>query len=368
MRNIIVFFSLGILLVSCTSKQEKVVPSIRVEATEAVVQDVPIFIEAIGNIFENSIVQIRPQIQGILLKAYVEQGQFVNAGDLLYEIDPRPYQAVLDQAKATLLKDQAAVELAKSTVKRYTDLANKDFVSPLTFEQYQTNVMSTEAQVEIDKAAIESAQINLDYSKIFSPINGKISVYNIFPGNLVVVNDPNALTEIRQISPIDVRFSIPQRDFQRIQQSQSLENLKFEVTLPYDKNRKFEGYLYFVDNHVNLETGTILLKGLAANEDKILWPGEFVRVRIILETQKNAVVVPFSALQSGQRGFYAYIVQPDMSVKTVDVTVGERIDTLIVIDSGISAGDKIVTNGQLNLRNGSKVQIINSDTASKANP
>lgn len=358
------FLLIAMLFAGCETPAPLSKPTtIRVEVAEAKVRDVPIYVEAIGNVYEYSIVQIRPQVQGILLNAYVAQGDFVNEGDLLYEIDSRPYKAVLDQAKATLLKDQAAVELAKSTLKRYADLVNKDFVSKLTYEQYQTNLASTEAQVEIDKAAIESAQINVDYCKIFSPIAGKLSVFNIYPGNLVTVNDPNALTEIRQINPIEVRFSIPQRDFQEIQKIQAADNLQFDAFLPFEDQRSFEGKVFFVDNHVDLRTGTILLKGLIQNSEKILWPGEFVRVKVLLKILHDTIVIPFDAIQTGQDGDYVYVIDSDMTAKVVYVKAGEKIGKDIAIYNGLKANDVVVTNGQLNLGPGSKVLIVQSNEA-----
>lgn len=356
MRYFYLFFLNLVVLNSC-SKQENPVtqPPVRVESSVVSQKDVRNYIEAIGNVYEYSIVQIKPQVQGILLKAYVEQGSFVKKGDLLYEIDPRPYQAALDQAKATLLKDQAALELAKNTVKRYADVAAKDYISALTFEQYNTNSLAASAQVATDEASVEIAQINLDYAKITSPIDGKVSAYNIYPGNLVVVNDPTALIEIRQISPADIRFSIPQKDFQDVQKFQASGDIKFEVYLPYENDQKFKGSLYFIDNHVNLQTGMILLKGLIPNEDKTLWPGEFVRVRLFTSNQQQALVIPQPAIQIGQKGSYVYVIQPDMSVQLVYVTTGQLINSEIVITSGLKEGDKVVTNGQLNLKNGSKV-------------
>lgn len=353
------FIVVLMLMASCSPTPPKPAPPpVRVEVAHAEVKDIPLYVEAIGNVYEYSIVQIRPQVQGILLNAYASQGDFVKAGDLLYEIDSRSYKAILDQAKAALVKDQAAVEIAQSTLKRYGELVNKDFISKLTYEQYQTNLASAEAQVAIDKAAIESAQINFDYCKIFSPIEGKLSVFNIYPGNLVTVNDPNALTEIRQINPIEVRFSIPQRDFQELQKIQSSNNLKFEAFLPFEDNRKFEGEVFFVDNHVDLSTGTILIKGIIPNQEKILWPGEFVRVKVLLKMMPNTVVIPFAAIQTGQEGDYVYVVDAEMTAKAVKVTVGEKIDDAIAIYSGLNANDVVVTNGQLNLGSGSKVIIV----------
>jgi membrane fusion protein, multidrug efflux system len=353
-------FLLNILFFySCKKEKTPEQAAVKVEAGEVVKQSVRNFIESIGNVYESSLVQIRPQVQGILLKAYVKQGNFVKSGELLYEIDPRPYKASLDQAKATLLKDIASLDIAKRTVKRYTDVAKRDFISPLTFEQYISTSQGAKGQVAADMAALEIAKINLDYCTITSPIDGRVSLFNIYPGNLVVVNDPTALIEIRQVTPVDIRFTITQRDFQEVQKIQAKEDLKFEVLLPYENNRKFEGTLYFIDNHVDLQSGTVLLKGIILNEDLALWPGQFVRVHLFTITQEHALVVPYSAIQIGQKGSFVYVIEADETVKIVPVTTGQKFDSYIVVNSGLNLGDKIVTKGQLNLRNGAKIVISN---------
>lgn len=352
--KILCFFAL-LLLVGCHPQDSHVVsPLIKVEVTEVEEREVQNYIEAIGNVYESSIVEIRPQVQGILLKAYVAQGALVEKGDLLYEIDPRPYQATLEEAKATLLKDQASLELAQNTVNRYTEVAKKDFISPLTFEQYQSNVKTGEAQVAVDQASIRLARINLGYCKVFAPISGKIGVYNIYPGNLVVVNDSQAIVEIRKISPVDIRFTIPQKDFQEIQQISSKENLKLKVLLPYQEDRAFDGTLYFIDNHIDLQSGTILLKGSVPNETHDLWPGEFVRVRVYTKLDPHALVIPLSALQTGQDGYFVYRINEDQAER-VSVKIGQKAHEQVVVTEGLNRGDKVVTKGQLNIHSGSKV-------------
>ncbi|MFA6916559.1 MAG: efflux RND transporter periplasmic adaptor subunit [Parachlamydiales bacterium] len=347
-----------LILCSCEKKQHViVVPPVNVEVCEVSVRDFTLTVEAIGNVYENAIVQIRPQVQGILLRKYFEEGQFVKEGDLLYEIDPRPYQAILDQAKAALLKDESTLELAKITLKRNEELIKKDFISKLTWEQYQSNVMTAQAQVEIDKAAIVSAEINLDYCKIYAPLTGKLSSYNIFPGNLVYINDPNALIEIRQLSPVRIQFAIPQVYFQELHQIQPDHNLTFEAILPYKTNPPITGKIYFVDNHVDLQSGTIIIKGLIQNEDLVLWPGEYVTVKVFLKTIKNALTIPSAAVQVGQKGSYVYIVNPDMTATTRNITTGQKDKGDFLVLSGLKKGEKIVINGQLNLKEGSKVNI-----------
>lgn len=346
-----------VLLVGCSRQQEQQVPPVRVQAAVAEEKEVSLYVTAIGNLIEHSLVQIRPQVQGILLRAYVKQGQEVKKGDLLYEIDPSLYQAALDQAKGTLERNQATLEQAKITVQRNQDLVKNNYIPKLTFEQFETNVKTAEADVAIGKAAVETAEINLDHCKITSPIDGKISVFNIYPGTLVFANDPKALTEIRQLHPIDVQFSVPQVEFQKIQQVQLNWPLGFEVTLPFQEKKAFFGTVDFIDNHIDINTGTILLKGSIENKEKNLWPGEFANIRIFLK-KVQAALIPASAVVTGTKGSFVYVVQSDKTVKATPVKTGEAIDANIIILEGLKAGDKVVTNGQLNLKNDSKVEII----------
>jgi multidrug efflux system membrane fusion protein len=360
MNKILLFLCL--ILVSCSTKEKpKTIPLTRVEAAQAEEKEVPIYITAIGNILEHSIVQVRPQVQGILLKAYVTQGQDVKAGDLLYEIDPNIYEAALEQAIGTLNKNKATLEQAKITVKRNSELVDKNYIPKLTFEQYETAVKTAEADVAIAQAEVKRAQINLNYCRITSPINGKISAFNVYPGTLVIANDPQAITEIRELDPIDVQFSIAQTEFQKMQQVQANWPLTFEATLPKEPEKKFIGKISFIDNHIDLNTGTLLLKGMLNNTDKRLWPGEFVHIRIFLKKELHALIIPESAVQIGAKGSYVYVVQSDKSVRITPVETGAVVDRNIVILSGLKVGDTVVTNGQINLKNESRVEVIVKD-------
>lgn len=351
---------IGLILLGCSREPQRVVlPPVKVQAAQVVEQSVDRSVDAIGYVNQNLLVQIRPQVEGVLLSVHVQEGQMVKEGDLLYEIDARPFQAALDQAAANLKKDLAALALAKNTAERYKEPAAKEYVSPLVYEQYLTNVQSAEAQVAADEAAVETAKINLGYTKIVAPISGKVSVYTVDVGNLVAVNNTTPLIEIRQIQPVQVVFSIPQKDFDEIKFRESFDDLKFDVILPYDKVPKIEGKLYFVDNHIDQTTGTIVLKGLVTNEASLLWPGQYVRVRLFIGTDPNAIVIPYASLLQGQKGPYVYVINEDMTVKTVQIVVGQQIDSTVIVKSGLKVGDRVVTNGQLNLKNGSTVVVEN---------
>lgn len=348
-----------LFLTGCKELPKSETPLLPVKIGDVEQRDVPIVIEAIGNVYSLQTVLIRPQVGGIIKEAYVKQGQYVKKGDPLYLIDPRPYQAALDRAKANLIKNKALLEYAKIAVNRYTKLAEQDFVSKLNYEQYQTNVQTAEGQVLSDEADVATAELNVEWCTPTSPIDGKISQYNIDPGNLVTANDANALTNIRQITPADIRFSISQNYFVQVQKSAAEGTLKFSVVLPQQPKQPREGSLYFIDNHVDTTTGTILLRGTAPNDDEFLWPGEFVQVLLQLRVKSNALLAPEDAVHVGQNGPFVYVYQPETS--TVDyrlITKGEKINGFVVIEKGVKPGEKVVTAGQINLKPGSKVSVV----------
>lgn len=357
--RLLTFFILLMLSACSSENHQKGGWPLPVEVGESTLDDVPIFIEAIGNVHSLKTVLVRPQVGGVITEIHVKQGEDVEEGQLLYTIDPRPYEAALEQAKATLAKDQASLKLSEATVERFQELVKQDYVSQLTFDQYKTNVDVGKAQIIIDQALVDLAEINLGYTEIRSPINGRISQYNIDAGNVVVANDSNALTQILQISPVSIHFSVTQREFVQIRRAQQEGSFRFEVFLPEFPEDPREGLIYFFDNHIDTKTGTILFKGSAPNEDAFFWPGEFVKVRLQLEIVKNAVVIPATAIQIGQEGKFVYIYHADTN--TVEyrlVEVGQTIDEQVMVIQGLTAGEKVITNGQINLRPDAKVAVI----------
>lgn len=358
------FCSLCIALLclsGCKSAPAPQEPSYPITIGEAIQKDTPVFIETIGNIYTLSIVQVRPQVGGIVLKAYVDQGQYVKAGDPLFMIDPRPYQAQLDSAKGTLIRDQATLEFSQIRLIRYKDLVSKDYFAKINYEQFVTEAESAKGQVLIDVASVDLAEINLGWCTPLSPIDGKISQYNIYPGNLVIANDPNFLVDIRQIDPADVRFTVNQKDFVKVQEAMQKGLLKFEVILPQKTQQPRKGKIYFVDNHIDLTTGTILIKGTVPNADEFFWPGEFVRVRLELKVLPEAILVPEEAVQIGQAGPFVYVYNPETSrVKYRPVAKGEHSNNMIVIENGIAKGEKVVLKGQINLKPDAKVFLAES--------
>jgi multidrug efflux system membrane fusion protein len=363
MRAYLLIFSL-LFLTACSDRSKKVETVFPVELGVAVERNVPIYIEAIANVYTLQFVEMRPQVGGIVEEVYFKDGDYVKKDEILYKIDPRPYQAALDKAKAALIKDVATLQFNEMRVKRYSDLTKEQYFSKVNYEQFQSDSETSRGQVLSDQADIETAQLYLDWTAPRSPLDGRISQNLIHPGNLVTANNANFLVDIRQIDPADIRFSINQKQFVEVQKAIKAGTLKFQAILPQKPDKPREGEIYFIDNHIDLATGTILLKGKVPNEDELFWPGEFVRVRLELRREPHGVLVPEEAIRLGQDGPFVYVFLPDSS--TVDyrpVVKGETIDHQVLIEKGVKAGEKVVTKGQINLRPGVKVSLVQNKQA-----
>lgn len=345
------------LLAGCSKTEEKETPKVSIKVGQVIEKTVPYHIDTVGNVLANNNVQVTPQVTGQVVEIDVKEGQMVKKGDLLYVIDPRPYQANLVQAQGALEKDMAALEYAKNQLERYLKLVPGKFVAPLTIEQYESNVKTAEGQVKQDEGALEYAKINLDYCYVKSPIDGKISQYNINLGNVVTANDTNALTTLRQLQPIQIQFSYAQRDFEKIMQTWNNKTFTFECSLYNDKERSFTGDVYFIDNSINTNTGAIIFKGLYPNENLELWPGAFVRVKMFIKTLENALLVPLVAVEKGPKGFSVFVVDKNNTVDFRAIDIGPQVDDYYVVYSGLKAGETVVTLGQMNLRPGTEVEI-----------
>ncbi len=352
---------LSLMFAGCNKKKsnEKPPPP-RVTTTKVKQENIPIYIDAIGQVISPVTVNIRPQAAGKLINAYIKQGALVEEGDLLYEIDPRPYQAIIDEAKAQLAHDQALLVYAEQTVERYKKVVEDEFLSKITYEQYLSNAAAARAQVELDTAAITAAQINLDYCQVVAPVSGKISFFNVDVGNVLVVDDPNQITVIRPFSPIDITFSLPQQQFELIRHEQGdAGEWKFVATLPEKPNSPFEGMTYFIDNQVDQNTGTILLKGRLPNKNRELWPGEFIRVKVLYKMAPDALIVPPSAVLIGKDGPYIYTVDKEGKAAAENVTILTRTEQYIAVQSSqVHAGDSVIVDGQINIAPGLAVTEV----------
>jgi multidrug efflux system membrane fusion protein len=309
MKRILSLVFVLILMMGCRSevKTPRKPPNVTVAAIDQ--RDVPIYVDAIGQAISPVTVQIKPQVAGKLLETFIQQGDIVQEGQVIYRMDPRPYQAILDEAKAQYEHDYPVWLYAQRTVERYKPVVAGDFISILTFEQYESNAESARAQLELDKAAILAAQINVDYCDIVAPVTGKISFFNVDVGNILAIDDPNVITTIRPSSYIDIEFSLPQQQFEMIRRVQGNEGKwKFQAILPETPDMIHHGTTFFIDNQINQDTGTILLKGRLPNQDSIFWPGEFIKVRVLHRIAPQAFVVPPGAILMGRNGPYLYTI------------------------------------------------------------
>jgi len=319
-------------------------------------KNMPIEVRTIGNVEAYSTVSVRAQIAGVVERAYFKEGQDVKKGDLLFTLDRRPYQAALQQLEATLARDQAQLENAKSQADRYAKLFASGIVSKDQFDTFRTNADALAASVRADQAAIDKAKIDLDYCTVSSRLDGRTGSLLVHPGNVVRDND-TVLVVINQIHPIYVTFSVPEQNLEAIKEYRGEGGLGVEAAIPNQESHPVEGRLSFIDNAVDATTGTIKLKASFDNAESRLWPGEFVNVILKLTTRPNAVVVPSQAVQTGQTSQYVFVVKPDMTTEFRPVVPGSTVRGETVIEKGVQPGEKVVTDGQLMLYPGAKVFV-----------
>jgi multidrug efflux system membrane fusion protein len=325
----------------------------------AVRKSMPLQLGAIGNVVPFATVAVKSQIGGTLQKVHFTAGQDVKKGDLLFTIDPRPFEASLRQVEATLAKDVAQMTNAQEESRRYRELLQRGYVSQQQYDQYRTAAAALESVVQADHANVEAARLQLSYCSIYSPISGRTGDLLVDEGNVIKAIDENlALVTINQVQPVYVRFSLPEQYLADINRYLGNGPLQVGAYLGEgDKEEIAAGKLSFIDNSVDTSAGTISLKGTFDNSERRLWPGQFVHVVLTLARQDNALVIPSQAVQAGQNGSFVYVVQPDMKVAFRPVTVNRSIHQESVIDAGIDAGEEVVIEGQMRLTPGAKVQI-----------
>lgn len=336
-----------------------------VTVSTVIQKTVPIQLRAIGNVEAYSTVSVKSQIGGELIRIHFKEGQDVKKGDILFTIDPRPYEAALKQAEANLARDTAQLENARVDARRYGELVSKGYVAQQQYDQIQTNAAALEATVLADKAAVENAKLQLSYCFIHSPIDSRTGSLLSHQGDMIKANADNPMVVINQIQPIYVTFSIPEQNLQEIKKYIAVGKLKVEAFIPGDENSPVQGIVTFVDNTVDTSTGTIKLKGTFENKGKRLWPGQFVNVVLTLTTQPDAIVVPSQAVQTGQQGLYVFVVKSDLTVESRPVVTGRNLDGEVVIEKGLEPGEQVVTDGQLRLVPGAKVEIKSTPAGSE---
>lgn len=345
----------------CGTQTAQTAPNLAVPVTVAKAEKktVPIELTAIGSGEAYSTVSIKAQVNAQLDKVHFTQGDFVKKGDLLFTLDARPFQAALEQAQGNLARDKAQAELNKVQAIRYSKLYLAGVAPKEQYDQMQATADAQDALVRADEAAVESAKLQLQYCMIYSPIDGRTGALQVYPGNLVKQNDVPILIVINQITPIFVDFSIPEQYLGVVKKYMNAGRLRVEA-IPYGDTAAEVGYLSFVDNTVDNTTGTIKLKGTFANPDRRLWPGQFSNVALRLSEEENAIVVPSQAVQTGQSGDFVFVIKQDQTAESRQVKVARTLGTDAVIAKGIEPGESVVTDGQLRLIQGIKVQVRTS--------
>src|ERR1044072_7581182 len=330
-------------------------------AARATVADVPIYLDAVGNTRALNTVTVRPQVGGQIVKIAFKEGQDVQKGFVLAEIDPRTYQAQYDQTIAKKAQDEATLANARADLERYTRLAAMNSGWKQQADTQRALVARLEAQVQGDQAAIDNALTMLSYTKIVSPISGRTGIRMVDEGNLVQANDPQGFVVIRQIQPISVLFNLPQQQFQQVSKAFAKGPLRVDALAGDNRTAIDQGTLQVIDNQMDQTTGTIRIKAEFPNANLQLWPGQFINIRVLVDTLKGVVVVPTAAVQRGPQGPFVYVVEADTKVAVRPVTVAQQDDTRAVISDGVKAQDQVVTTGFTRLSNGTRVAVQSGD-------
>lgn len=383
LRSSMLFFQLTIVVFmsGCGNKEQfqgaggsGARPPAPVVVTSVEQRDIPVQIRAIGNVEAYQTVQIRSQVSGQIQKIFFKEGEDVREGQQLFQLDKRPFQADLAKASGQMKHDQAQAENSRIQAERYSRLEKEGICSHEQAEQLRAQAQADASAVEADKASVEAARVQLQYTDIVAPIDARAGALMINLGNLVKANDTPYLVQLNQVTPIYVTFSVPEASLDRVRQRFSSGRLK---VLSYPKGQSggpAAGRLTFMDNGVDTTTGMVKLKGTYQNKDRRLWPGQFVDVALELSTQKNAIVIPTKAIQSGQQGEYVYVVRTDNTAESRPVKTAGVYQNLTLISDGLKAGEHVVVNGQMRVAPNAKVVVQETlpgtptDTAAASGP
>ncbi len=349
---------LGLSLTACSKSDPPPMerPPSPVTVATAVAQDVPLYLDEVGHTVAREVVSVQPEVSGRITEIHFEDGANLKKGDLLFTIDPRPFQSQLDAAQANLAQSKAALDFAKIQFDRVKDLVESRAIARQDYDTRKNAVDVGEAQVKQNEAAVESARLNLEYTAIHSPIDGRAGHRLVDMGNVVTANTTTLLT-IERMDPIYADFTATESDFSAVQQNSAKRTLKVEVRLP-DAPKPEIGQLTFLDNAVQSSSGTVLLRATVPNSSRHLWPGQFVNVRLVLANLPNAVLVPAAATQDSAKGPFVYVIKQDSTAELRPVKLGQRQGEMVVIAQGLQAGEKVVINGQLGVMPGGKVNVL----------
>ncbi len=343
-------------------------PAAPIVAGTVAQHDVPIYLTGVGTVIAYNTDVVRAQIQGQIISINFTEGQTVHAGDLLAQIDPRPYQALIDQYTGNLERDQAQLKNAQANLTRYTQLGDKGWATPQLVETQQAQVGELQAAIKADQALIDAAKVQLSYTRLTSPIDGVAGIRQIDVGNIISPSNTNGLVVVTQLHPISLIFTLPETSLPQIQQQQEKTKTPLAVLAYTQDNtiRLDQGVLGLVNNEILQTTGSIQLKANFANTSNRLWPGQLVNARLLLDTRHNGLTVPAAVVQQGTKGPYAYVVNPDSTVAIRPIKVAQISDGQALIDSGLKANEQVVVDGQYKLQPGTHVTILHGQAAQEA--
>lgn len=355
----------ALVLASCSGNDPKpgsaranVAQAVPVSVATVERRDMPYYLTGLGSAQAFYTDSIKTRVDGELVQVNFKEGQYVNKGDLLVVIDPRPYQVALEQAQATLFKDQAALRDAKLNYERYKGLLqNSGAMSQQQVDTQQATADQLEGAVRTDQAAVDNARLNLTYCHITSPISGRIGLRLVDPGNIVHATDTNALLVITQLQPIAVLFTLPEDQLPAVAQHMAKNTLEVDAYSRDDQTKITSGKLLTIDNQIDQTTGTGRLKAVFENKDNSLWPNQFVNIHLLLEVRKNSTVIPSAAIQRGPQGEYVFVAKPDHTADIKPVTVAFIQENMANISSGLAPGDVVITDGQDKLQQGSEIEL-----------
>jgi multidrug efflux system membrane fusion protein len=341
-------------------------PGVPVTAGTVIAQDVPVFLHGIGTVQAYNTVSIKSRVDGQIVKVYFKEGQEVREGEPLFQIDPRPYQAALEQAQAAKQKDEAQLKGAELDLARYSKLLGTGYQTRQSFDQQQAQVGSLQAALKADQAQIDAATLNLGYTDIRAPIDGRLGARLVDKGNLVRASDNAPLVMITELKPIFVSFTLPQSSLDEVRDAQMRHPLAVRAYSSDGEKLLAEGKLTLIDNQIDQTTGTIRMKARFDNQDERLWPGEFVSLRVILKVRPQVATVPSQTVQEGPEGHYAYVIRGDNTVDRRPVDVASVQDGIAVITKGLKPGEWVVVDGQFRLTQGARVKLLGARPAGAA--
>jgi multidrug efflux system membrane fusion protein len=365
-KSFVLLSNFALVFTGCAKKDPPPMerPPSPVTVVTTVSRDVPVYFDEVGRCVAREVVSVQPELSGRITEIHFTDGADVKKGDPLFTIDPRPFQAQLDSAQANLAQSKAALDFAKVQFARVQDLLESKAIARQDYDTRKNAVDVGEAQVQQNEAAVESARLNLEYTSIRSPIDGRAGHRLVDVGNIVTANSISLLS-IERMDPIYADFTVTESDFSDVQRDAAKRTLRVEVRLPDEPDKPVVGQLTFLDNAVQSSSGTVMLRATVPNGDRRLWPGQFVNVRLVLSTMQGAILVPAAVPQDSAKGPFVYVVNQDSTAELRPVKLGQRQGDLVVVEQGLKPGERVVLNGQLGVMPGGKVRV---DAGAAATP